>query len=87
MIYLRTEEQNEVALTRQMVMIHDLYALAKTINGECGHVVSLFDWCVLCDAQDVAGRYDAANHVLEPESRPQGSLGPKTTNLSGGSQT
>ena len=65
MIYLHTEEQNEVVLTCQMVMIHDLWALAKTINGECGHGISLFDWCVLCDAQDVARRYDIAKQGSE----------------------
>jgi N-acetyl-gamma-glutamylphosphate reductase len=68
MIYLRTEEQNEVALTRQMVMIHDLNALAKTINGECGHGVSVFTHCLLCDAQDAARRYGVAKHVHAPES-------------------
>ena len=74
MIYLRTEEQNEVALTRQMVMIHDLYALAKTINGECGHGVSVFAWCVLCDAQDVARRYGIAKDKSEGVHAPESSL-------------
>ena len=54
MIYLRTEEHNEVALTRQMLMIHDLHALRFTIQGECRHGISLFGSCLDCAFDCVA---------------------------------
>ena len=58
MVYLRTEEGNEIALTRQMVMIHDLNALRFTIQGQCPHGVSLFDSCLDCICADNLARFE-----------------------------
>mgnify|MGYP001605843994 CR=1 FL=1 len=58
MVYLRTEEGNEIALTRAMVMIHDLHALRFTINGQCPHGISLFNSCLSCICADNLARFE-----------------------------